>query len=51
VKVLHNFGGGSDGSSPDGTLLYMNDTLYGTTTYGGGGGKGTCCGTVFAIAI
>lgn len=49
VTILHDFGGASDGLLPQSPLLYVNGTLYGTTYYGGGGGKGTCCGTVFAL--
>jgi uncharacterized repeat protein (TIGR03803 family) len=52
VKVLHDFRGApSDGLYPLGSLIYAHGTLYGTTYYGGGGGKGTCCGTVFALAL
>jgi len=52
VKILHNFAGGSaDGLYPLGTLIYSHGTLYGTTYYGGGGGQGTCCGTVFALTL
>ena len=36
---------------PLGTLIYSHGTLYGTTYYGGGGGQGTCCGTVFALTL
>jgi uncharacterized repeat protein (TIGR03803 family) len=51
LKVLHNFAGGSDGLYPEGKLIDVNGTLYGTTYYDGGGGKGTCCGTVFALTL
>jgi uncharacterized repeat protein (TIGR03803 family) len=53
--VLYKFKGGTDdGGSPNGSLLNVNGTLYGTTFYGG---SSTCysryshdrCGTVFAI--
>jgi uncharacterized repeat protein (TIGR03803 family) len=44
-KVLHRFGGGSDGGGPVGRLANVNGTLYGVT---GGGGAGEY-GTVFSI--
>jgi uncharacterized repeat protein (TIGR03803 family) len=49
--VLHNFGHGTDGAQPDGELINVKGTLYGTTTYGGGSSK--CiygCGTVFSAS-
>jgi uncharacterized repeat protein (TIGR03803 family) len=50
-KRLHSFGGGSaDGAYPNGGLIDVNGTLYGTTAYGGGGcGTTDGCGTVFSI--
>jgi uncharacterized repeat protein (TIGR03803 family) len=46
--ILHNFtpmdwvtATNSDGAIPFGGLLLSNDTLYGTTTSGGSGGRGT----------
>jgi uncharacterized repeat protein (TIGR03803 family) len=51
VTVLHNFSGGSDGLYPQSPLIDVHGTLYGTTYYDGGGGKGTCCGTVFALTL
>ena len=49
-KRLYSFGGGSaDGAYPNGSLIDVNGTLYGTTTYGGGG-CGSGCGTVFSIS-
>jgi uncharacterized repeat protein (TIGR03803 family) len=52
-KVLYSFRGGStDGAYPVGGLIDVNGTLYGTTTYAGGG----CgdypygCGTVYSIS-
>jgi uncharacterized repeat protein (TIGR03803 family) len=39
--VLHYFGSGFDGQSPEGDLVEMNGTLYGTTTAGGTNGQGT----------
>jgi uncharacterized repeat protein (TIGR03803 family) len=50
VKILHAFLGGTDGAVPEGPLLNVGGTLYGTTTEGGGTGCGGAgCGTVFAI--
>jgi uncharacterized repeat protein (TIGR03803 family) len=51
--VLHSFTGGSDGSSPEGTLIRdKKGNLYGTTSQGGDdnecGGGG--CGVVFKLA-
>jgi uncharacterized repeat protein (TIGR03803 family) len=46
TKVLHNFGGGNDGATPYGTLLYYNGALFGTTAAGGAGGN---LGIVFKI--
>jgi uncharacterized repeat protein (TIGR03803 family) len=41
-KVLHEFGGGSDGSSPEAGLVRDSQgNLYGTTAGGGTGGTGT----------
>ncbi len=52
-KVLHSFGDGSDGAVPDGGLIDVNGTLYGTTRNGGAYynscGNGVACGTVFRI--
>jgi hypothetical protein len=45
-RVLHSFGGATDGNAPHGGLLYRSGTLYGTTTTGGQGG---ICGTVFTL--
>jgi len=33
--TLHNFGNGTDGQNPDGTLLCVNNTLFGGTIEGG----------------
>ncbi len=49
--VLHSFVGGvSQGQNPNGSLILSGSTLYGTTTYGGGGsGVFDNCGTIFKI--
>ena len=44
-KVLHSFGKGTDGNGPDGRLIDVTGTLYGTT----GGGGAYNGGTVFSI--
>ena len=44
-RVLHSFGNGSDGVTPDAGLIDVNGTLYGTTPQGGKYGHGT----VFSI--
>ncbi len=52
--VLYSFKGGSDGIVPQGGLINIGGTLYGTTGYGGGAGGGNCsfdCGTVFKITM
>jgi uncharacterized repeat protein (TIGR03803 family) len=50
-KVLYSFrGGSSDGAYPVGGLIDVNGTLYGTTTYGGGGCGNYGCGTVFSVS-
>ncbi len=50
-KLLHTFGGGSDGFHPDAGLINVTGTLYGTTLYGGSNGciNSQSCGTVFSI--
>ncbi len=51
-KVLYSFAGGSDGVHPNGSLINVNGTLYGTTSEGGGSGcSGSGCGTVFSITM
>ena len=48
--VLHSFGGGSDGSSPKGTLIFdQAGDLYGMTYSGGSNGCFNGCGTVFEL--
>jgi len=49
--VLHSFLGGLDqGQNPCGSLVLTGTTLYGMTTYGGGGsGVFSNCGTIFKI--
>ena len=50
-KTLYSFrGGSSDGAYPVGGLIDVNGTLYGTTTYGGGGCGNYGCGTVYSIS-
>ena len=49
-KVLHNFGKGTDGASPYGSLIFdAAGNLYGTTTAGGNTGCLPSCGTVFEL--
>jgi uncharacterized repeat protein (TIGR03803 family) len=52
--VVYRFKGGTDGSSPSGTLVWLHGRLYGTTSGGGtaspcSSGSGTGCGTVFSV--
>jgi uncharacterized repeat protein (TIGR03803 family) len=44
-RVLYQFKGKPDGAVPTGNLVFLNGTLYGTTSYGGANGEGA----VFAI--
>ena len=44
--MLHAFTGAADGASPNGSLLAVKGTLYGTTSGGGKSGKGT----VFSVS-
>jgi uncharacterized repeat protein (TIGR03803 family) len=46
-KVLHSFGGPSDGAKPRGRLTSLKGVLYGTTVAGNGTARG---GTVFALS-
>ena len=50
--VVYSFAGSpNDGATPFASLLNVNGTLYGTTSYGGPYQcRGVNCGTVFAIA-
>jgi uncharacterized repeat protein (TIGR03803 family) len=55
-KVIHSFGGASDGCYPSAGLIDIAGTLYGTTAEGGNYGCGIysgynydACGTVFSI--
>ncbi|MBZ5572072.1 MAG: hypothetical protein LAO09_09345 [Acidobacteriia bacterium] len=43
--VLHSFSGGVDGSSPRAGMLFLDGSLYGTTSAGGN----INCGTVFRL--
>ncbi|HUA66225.1 MAG TPA: choice-of-anchor tandem repeat GloVer-containing protein [Alphaproteobacteria bacterium] len=45
--TLYSFTGGSDGAVPMGDLILSNNVLYGTTSAGGSGGRGT----VFALNL
>lgn len=47
LRVLHSFAGGTDGAYPYAGLLYMNGTLYGTTSLQGAHGYGT----IFALEL
>jgi uncharacterized repeat protein (TIGR03803 family) len=49
--ILHSFIGGKDGYSPDGDMILLNGTLYGTTSWGGGCAQQALhgCGVVFSI--
>lgn len=47
ATVLHSFLGNTDGQNADGTPLFVNGVLWGTTTYGGNGG----CGTVYIYTV
>jgi uncharacterized repeat protein (TIGR03803 family) len=40
-QVLYKFHGGRDGEVPTGSLIDVNGTLYGTTSYGGAHNEGT----------
>jgi uncharacterized repeat protein (TIGR03803 family) len=47
-SVLHSFAGGpSDGSEPLADLMFSEDTLYGTTSFGGS----SWSGTVFSLSL
>jgi uncharacterized repeat protein (TIGR03803 family) len=48
--VLHAFGGGSDGFSPEASLIAdKSGNMYSTTKYGGTGCTGSGCGTIFEV--
>jgi uncharacterized repeat protein (TIGR03803 family) len=46
-RVLHSFGGGSDGMDPRASVVAVRDKLYGTTFQGGKYGRGV----VFSVRI
>jgi uncharacterized repeat protein (TIGR03803 family) len=54
-SFLHSFKGGEDGANPNGSMAYVNGSLYGTTYSGGTGscnpssGHTEGCGTIFEI--
>jgi uncharacterized repeat protein (TIGR03803 family) len=45
AKILHSFGSGTDGASPEAGLIDVGGTLYGTTEEGGA----VDAGTVFKV--
>jgi uncharacterized repeat protein (TIGR03803 family) len=45
--ILHTFKGSSDGWAPNGNLILLGNTLYGTTLFGGSSRDGT----VFSISL
>jgi uncharacterized repeat protein (TIGR03803 family) len=47
LRVLHSFAGGTDGANPFAGLVYINGTLYGTTSVQGAQGYGT----IFALEL
>jgi uncharacterized repeat protein (TIGR03803 family) len=47
-KILHDFSGTPDGANPQAPLMYVKDTLYGTTENGGVASKDG--GTVYGIS-
>ena len=44
--IIYSFQGGSDGAQPQGPLINIAGTLYGTTAEGG---SGCGCGTIFSL--
>jgi uncharacterized repeat protein (TIGR03803 family) len=52
-QVLHSFGKGTDGRSPQASLIAVNGTLYGTTSRGGAHASNADIsgGTVFSVDI
>jgi uncharacterized repeat protein (TIGR03803 family) len=54
-RVLHSFDGGSDGASPFGQPAFAGNTLYASTSEGGGnscdGTNNPGCGTIFRYKI
>jgi uncharacterized repeat protein (TIGR03803 family) len=50
ITIIHSFASGSDGSYPQGTLVFdAGGSLYGTTTYGGLGCSASLCGVVYRL--
>jgi uncharacterized repeat protein (TIGR03803 family) len=53
-KLLHSFAGGTDGNSPESSVIQASDgNFYGVTLYGGGKtgcGNASGCGTVYKIS-
>ena len=48
-SVLYSFAGGTDGANPDGALLDLKGTLYGTTESGGNSCYNDNCGTIYSL--
>jgi uncharacterized repeat protein (TIGR03803 family) len=50
--TLHSFTGGYDGNLPSGHLIFdKKGSIYGSTSFGGGGGCNGGCGIVFTLAL
>jgi uncharacterized repeat protein (TIGR03803 family) len=47
--TVYSFKGGTDGSSPGGTMAILNGRFYGETLYGGGCNAQRTCGTIFTL--
>jgi uncharacterized repeat protein (TIGR03803 family) len=49
-KTVYTFQGGEDAGAPQGGMIDVDGTLYGTSVFGGGTGcGGNGCGTIFSI--
>jgi len=48
-KILYNFMGDTDGSTPTVAVIGRSGVVYGTTVYGGGNACFNGCGTVFEL--
>jgi uncharacterized repeat protein (TIGR03803 family) len=49
--TLHSFSGGYNGGGPSGNPVFDKGELFGSTSYGGGGGCNQGCGIVFKLAL